>query len=150
MSIRTVLHLFRSHPSTTLSSVSQKPDPLLTTNLDFKSIPQNLASSFSCHLWSVGCIAYHIWVWGEYLDPPTPPRPQGGKWQVGDLFEMGVCFSHQPPLWERDQGKSRSSNPKSLWLTSDKLWFPLPQRAVIIKLRKWERVWNLVSLKVCL
>lgn len=97
----------------------------------------------SCHLLLVGCISYHILVRGELSDLPTQPqhshpscqdplsrRKESGRWggwRVGSLLEIRVCFLHQPQPWESNQGKSRSSNLKSLRLTSDKLRFHLPQ-----------------------
>lgn len=114
MSSPTVLHLLQS---TTLSSVSQKPDLLLTTNLDFKSI---LALSFSLpssvEQW---CIAYHVWVCG------------GVRRSTHTSSRWGICLTWISvfPISHQFNGKIgrklRSSNPKCLWLTSDKLWFCL-------------------------
>lgn len=54
----------------------------------------------------------------------------GSIWN--EMIWNGCLFSSS--AWERDQGKSRSSNPESLWLTSDKLRFRLPQREQCSKL----------------
>lgn len=125
-----LLHLFRSHPPFTPHlSFPGTWSTSLTSN---PSLIIKLHLSFSCHLW----VALHI-IFVTALSPSNRPlslslRKASGRW--GGLFETVVCSPHQPQLRGSDQGKSRSSNPESLRLTSDKLWFHLPQREQCLKL----------------
>lgn len=132
----------------------------LPTNLDFKSIPHNLASSRSCHLLCVGSIKYPICVRGEHLAPPPQLQhmPSGcqdslsctrasGRW--------GVCWKWEPVFFinyylER-MIKVYLGHPtsKAHGSPQTKSGFICHKGSSVCHFKHWTLLWSCKSDKVC-